>query len=120
MAKQTFTRRHILAATGAAAAVIGMPHIARAQNGGRVLVIGGGFGGATAARYIKLFDPGIEVTLIERDPAYVTCPFSNYVLGGIRTIEDITHRRDPLQQRYGVKLVHGEATAVDPMRAACG
>lgn len=113
MTKQTFSRREILAASAAAAAVVGMPSIARAQNSGRVVVIGGGFGGATAARYIKLFDPGIEVTLIERDATYITCPFSNYVLGGIREIDSITHRRDPLQQRHGVKLVRGEAAAVD-------
>jgi sulfide dehydrogenase [flavocytochrome c] flavoprotein subunit len=107
------SRRHLLAAGAASAAVFGLPSIVRAQSAGRVVVIGGGFGGATAARYIKLFSPNTEVTLIERDPSYVTCPFSNYVLGGIKQIDDITHRRDPLQQRYGVKIVRGEATAVD-------
>lgn len=114
MSKHTFSRRGLLAAGGAAAAVFGMPYLARAQAAaGRVVVIGGGFGGATAARYIKLFSPATEVTLIERDPSYVTCPFSNYVLGGFRKLDDITHRRDPLQQRYGVKILRGEAAGVD-------
>lgn len=108
-----FSRRQILAAGAASAAAFGLPHIARAQNRGRVVVIGGGFGGATAARYVRLFDPGVEVTLIERDAQYVTCPFSNYVLAGIRDIDGITHRRDPLQQRYGVRLVRGEARSID-------
>lgn len=108
--------RRSLLITGAASAVatFGLPHIANAQgSAGRVVVIGGGFGGATAARYIKLFAPETDVVLVERDASYVTCPFSNYVLAGIRDIGSITHRRDPLRQRYGVRLVRGEATAVD-------
>jgi sulfide dehydrogenase [flavocytochrome c] flavoprotein subunit len=110
----TFSRRHILAAGAASAAIFGMPHIARAQgSAGRVVVIGGGFGGATAARYIKQFSPDVDVILVDRDATYVTCPFSNYVLGGLRDINSITHRRDPLRQRYGVRLVRGEASAVD-------
>lgn len=110
----SFSRRQVLAGAAATAGSFALPHIARAQNaGGRVVVIGGGFGGATAARYIRQFDPSIEVTLVERDATYVTCPFSNYVLGGFRSIESITHRRDPLQERYGIKLVRAEATAID-------
>ncbi len=107
-----FTRRGLLGAGAAAATLFGMPNIARAA-GGRVVVVGGGFGGATAARYLKLFDPSIEVTLVERDASYVTCPFSNYVLGGIRDLNSITHSRDPLRQRWGVRMVRGEARAID-------
>ncbi|MBP7066557.1 NAD(P)/FAD-dependent oxidoreductase [Ferrovibrio sp.] len=110
-----FTRRGLLGAGAAAATLLGMPNIARAA-GGRVVIVGGGFGGATAARYLKLFDPSIEVTLVERDATYVTCPFSNYVLGGIRDLNSITHRRDPLRQRWGVRLVRGEARAIDVSR----
>ncbi len=110
-----FTRRSLLGAGAAAATLLGMPNIARAA-GGRVVIVGGGFGGATAARYLKLFDPSIEVTLVERDATYVTCPFSNYVLGGIRDLNSITHRRDPLRQRWGVRLVRGEARAIDVSR----
>ncbi|WP_341703605.1 NAD(P)/FAD-dependent oxidoreductase [Ferrovibrio sp.] len=113
MTTPTFSRRRLLVATASGAAAFALPHIARAQTRGRVAVIGGGFGGATAARYIKQFDPSVEVTLIDRDASYVTCPFSNYVLGGIRQIDDITHRRTPLQQRYGIRLVQAEAAAID-------
>lgn len=109
-----FSRRQVLTGAAAAAGSFALPHIANAQaTAGRVVVIGGGFGGATAARYVKLFSPDTDVVLVERDATYITCPFSNYVLGGFRDINSITHRRDPLRQRYGVRLVRGEASAVD-------
>jgi sulfide dehydrogenase [flavocytochrome c] flavoprotein subunit len=109
-----FSRRGVLAGIGATAGLLAAPRIVNAQAAaGRVVVIGGGFGGATAARYVKLFAPDTDVVLVERDASYVTCPFSNYVLGGIRDLNSITHRRDPLRQRYGVRLVRGEASAVD-------
>lgn len=114
MAQRSLSRRQVLAAGAVSAAAFGLPHIASAQTAaGRVVVIGGGFGGATAARYIKLFSPETDVALVERDATYITCPFSNYVLGGIRDINSITHRHDPLRQRYGVRLVRDEASAVD-------
>lgn len=113
MRQSSPSRRQVIAGI-TAGAIIGMPHIARAQAAsGRVVVIGGGFGGATAARYIKLFSPDIDVALVERDATYITCPFSNYVLGGLQDIGSITHRRDPLRQRHGVRLVRGEATGID-------
>ena len=83
---------------------------------GRVVVIGGGFGGATCAKYLRRLDAGLSVTLVERNPAYVTCPFSNLVLGGIRTFDDITHDYQALALRHGVDLVHDTATRVDPVR----
>jgi len=115
MSKQS--RRDFLQAGLAGGALLTLPGIAAAQvNRGaaaRVVVVGGGFGGATAARYLKLFDPSLDVTLIDRDAIYTTCPFSNYVLGGIRDLNSIQHRRDPLRQRWGVKLVQGNVTALD-------
>ncbi len=116
MSKQ-INRRDLLAAGMAGGAMLGLPGIAAAQinrgAAGRVVVVGGGFGGATAARYLKLFDPGLDVTLVDRDAVYTTCPFSNYVLGGIRDLGSIQHRRDPLNKRWGVRLVQGNATALD-------
>lgn len=109
------TRRSLLATGLGAAAAFAMPTIARAA-GARVVVVGGGFGGATAARYLKVFDPSLEVTLVDRDATYITCPFSNYVLGGLRDIGSITHQRDPLRQRYGVRLVRAEAKRLDTGR----
>ncbi|HHC72454.1 MAG TPA: cytochrome C [Thiotrichales bacterium] len=88
--------------------------VSRARaGGGDVVVIGGGFGGATAAKYIRLIDPSIQVTLIEPAKTYVTCPGSNWVLGGLRKIDQITMTYDGLE-RHGVKVVHDMVTHVDP------
>ena len=78
----------------------------------RVAVVGGGYGGATAAKYIRLLDPSIEVVLIEPNEAFVSCPISNMVLGGFRTMADITTRYDGLA-RHGVRVVRDTATAID-------
>jgi len=78
----------------------------------RVVVIGGGFGGATAAKYIRLWDPSIDVVLIERDAEFVSCPISNLVLAGYSSMKDITRDRSGLA-RHGVQLVRDEAVAID-------
>lgn len=81
---------------------------------GRVLVIGGGYGGATAARYLKLWGgPAVDVTLVERSAAFVSCPLSNLVLGGSRRIEDLTIGYDGLRAA-GVQVVRDEVRALDP------
>jgi len=80
----------------------------------RVIVVGGGFGGATAARYLRKFAPGIQVTLIEPRQVFVTCPGSNWVLGGERSMEFITHGYDKLRDRHGVEVVHDLVTEIDP------
>src|SRR5262245_33638846 len=85
--------------------------LARAA-GGAVVVIGAGFGGATAARYLKRLEPNLDVTLVEREERVVTCPFSNVVLGGYETLAGITHSLDGLKAA-GVKVVRGEASAID-------
>jgi sulfite dehydrogenase len=82
-------------------------------TGPRVVVVGGGFGGATAARYLRLWGPHIQVTLVERDPDFVSCPMSNLVLGGTKSLPDITLSYDTLSSRYGVNIVRGEARAID-------
>jgi len=83
---------------------------------GRVVVIGGGFGGATAAKYLRMWAPAIEVVLVERDTAFISCPFSNRVLGGSMTLQELTVGYDKLGPNRGVKVIHDEATAVDPVR----
>src|SRR3982750_2450512 len=61
------------------------------SSGARIVVVGGGYGGATAAKYLKLWGPpDLEVTLVEREDAFVSCPLSNLVIGGSRTLADIT------------------------------
>src|SRR5690606_12614354 len=81
---------------------------------GRVLVVGGGYGGATAAKYLRMWGgPGLDVTLVEREQAFVSCPLSNLVLGGSRTIEDLTTSYSGLQ-KAGITVLHDEVTAIDP------
>jgi len=83
------------------------------KSGRRVVVIGGGWGGATAARYVRMADPSIEVVLLEPNKEFVSCPFSNLVLSGLRTIESLTRSYDGLRGR-GVRIIHETATAIEP------
>lgn len=85
------------------------------SSAGRVVVVGGGFGGATAAKYIKRFNPSIDVTLVEVNKTFYTCPFSNLVLAGERKLEQIAHGYDELKEVYGVKVIHARAEDVDPV-----
>lgn len=105
----TATRRAFIA--GSVAATLAAPRLAHAAAGA-VVVIGAGFGGATAARYLKRLDPAVDVTLVEREASIVTCPFSNAVLGGYETLQGITRSLDGLKSA-GVKVVRGEASAID-------
>ncbi len=112
------TRRDFLKYTGAGALVLGANGLARAQlgpEGPHVVVIGGGFGGATVARYLRVDYPDIRVTLIETVKRFITCPFSNLVLGGLRTMDSITHGYDGLR-KIGVSVVHDTVTHIDPAR----
>ncbi len=111
-------RREFLAA-GAAMAAAGLAGCAGMPGGAskaRVVVVGGGYAGATAAKYVRLFDPSIEVVLVEPNEAFVSCPISNLVLGGFRTIGDITTPYTGLQANHGVRVVRDAATAIDAER----
>lgn len=116
----TFKRRDFLklAAAGAGAATLSACGGAGLFGGSkaRVVIVGGGFGGATTAKYLRMWDPGIEVTLIERNPTFISCPFSNLVLGGSKTMADITHGYDALRSKYGVNVMHTEVTGIDVAR----
>ncbi|MEY4753259.1 MAG: hypothetical protein RJA44_934 [Pseudomonadota bacterium] len=80
----------------------------------KVLVIGGGYGGATAAKYIRrLSDYTIDVMLIEPNRQFVSCPVSNLVIAGMKTMADITNPYDGLVSKHGVRLVHDMVTAID-------
>jgi sulfite dehydrogenase len=76
------------------------------------VVVGGGFGGATAAKYIRHWDPSIDVLLVERDRSFVSCPISNLVLAGYTNMEEISRGYDGLR-RHGVQVVQDEAVAID-------
>ena len=105
-------RRDFLKVAGAAslAGCAGIP-----PSKGRVVVIGGGFGGATAAKYIRMWDPAIEVVLVERESAFTSCPISNLVLAGYSSMQEISRGYDGLR-RHGVQVVQDEALAVDPAK----
>jgi sulfite dehydrogenase len=79
---------------------------------GRVVVVGGGFGGATAARYLKMWGGNVDVTLVERNTSFVSCPISNMVLGGHKQMADISRGYGGLKA-LGVKVVQGDVTAID-------
>ena len=94
------------------AAAVSVAGCAGASYKARVVVVGGGFGGATAAKYLRLWDPAIEVVLVERGSQFTSCPLSNLVLAGFTTMDDIRQGYDGLR-RHGVQVVHDEVTAID-------
>ena len=107
------TRRGFIQTAGAATAigVAGVPYIALGASK-KVVVVGGGTGGATAAKYLRMADPSIEVTLIEANKHYYTCYLSNEVLSGDRTMDSIKFGYDGLA-KHGVKVVHDVVTVID-------
>jgi sulfide dehydrogenase [flavocytochrome c] flavoprotein subunit len=109
-----FTRRKFIQATGGVAAVstLGFPALVGAASK-KVVIVGGGVGGATAARYIRMADDSIDVTLVEPNKEYYTCFMSNEVLSGHRTMESIKVTYDGLRG-HGVNVVHDTVTDIDP------
>ena len=97
------TRRSVVAGG------LALPFAARAAGSPRVVVIGGGFGGASAARALGRYAPGVDVTLVEANATFTACPFSNHVIAGLR---DIAAQRFGYKS-VGTKVVHAEATGVD-------
>ncbi|MCZ8314305.1 NAD(P)/FAD-dependent oxidoreductase [Phreatobacter sp.] len=106
------TRRAFSLAAASAGLTLSAPGIVRAQTTGRLVVIGGGFGGASAARYARIAFPRLEVTLIEPKATFVTCPYGNLLLAGERTLPQITHSYDGLKAR-GVRVVQDWADGID-------
>lgn len=107
-------RRSFIKLAGSASllGLAGTPWLAQAATKARVVVIGGGYGGAIAAKYLRLADAGIAVTLVEKDPAFVSCPLSNEVLAGDRSIDSLTFGFNGLEG-HGIKVVHGEVSEID-------
>jgi len=116
----TMDRRAFLKTLGAVSASF-LPAIARAkspmgQSKARIIVVGGGYGGATTAKYLKLIDPSLQVTLVHREWRYLSCPGSNEVIAELRTAGWLRRSYDTLARRHGVRLVRGDATHVDAQR----
>jgi sulfite dehydrogenase len=90
---------------------------ARTSRGAHVVVVGGGCGGATAAKYLRMWSKGaVRVTLVERSSSFVSCPLSNLVIGGARQLAEITHGYDRLRSIWGVTVLQDTVTAIDPSR----
>ena len=88
-----------------------------APSSAKVLVVGGGYGGATAAKYIRLLsDYSLDVVLVEPNPTFVSCPISNLVVGGVRQLPDITTSYDALRSRHGVTIVRDTVSSIDVAR----
>jgi sulfite dehydrogenase len=108
-----FNRREFVqwaAASGALAAVGGCA--GAGGSGPKVVVIGAGYGGATAAKYVKLYAPDFDVTVVEREANFISCPISNLVLGGNAQLKDLTFSYEGLKKR-GINVVRDSAVGVD-------
>lgn len=106
------SRRDFVKFAGAALAGLGMSFPARAAQG-RVVVVGGGYGGATAAKYLRMWSPDLRVTLVEREPAFVSCPLSNRVVVGLGDLAELTRTYDALRTRWQVDVIQDDAVAID-------
>jgi sulfide dehydrogenase [flavocytochrome c] flavoprotein chain len=107
------SRRHFLKLGAAVStALLPLPAFAQAARA-RVVVVGGGFAGATCARALRYSDPRIAVTLVEADPTFTACPFSNAVIAGLRELaaQQFTYERVAAD---GITITRGTATGVDP------
>lgn len=114
-ATRTLTRRDVARGIVASAAVVGLPCPASAQGAARIVVIGGGFGGASCARALRQFDAKLEVSLVEPNQTFTACPFSNEVIAGLRELEAQQFNYDRIAAS-GVTVIAQAATAVDPQK----
>lgn len=105
-------RRAFLTGSAVLAASFSLPVLAKAARP-RVVIVGAGYGGAACARYLKLWEPKVEVTVIEPNPRFVSCPMSNSVLGGLNRLEDISFPYDSLR-RVVDRFVADAVTGIDP------
>jgi sulfide dehydrogenase [flavocytochrome c] flavoprotein subunit len=110
------SRRRLLRVGSAAAAASTLAACAgiATQGKARIVVIGGGFGGASAAREIRRLDPAISVSLIEPNRSYITCPFSNHVLGGFRRLEELTQNYAAFEQQHRIDVFRDSVIDIDP------
>ncbi len=109
--------RALGAGAGAAVALAGCATTGEMipRSGRRVVVVGGGYGGSIAAKYIRMNDPGIEVVLIEQNRQFVSCPFSNLYIGGLlKDLSSLSFGYDKLAANHGIKMVYATVTAIDP------
>jgi NADPH-dependent 2,4-dienoyl-CoA reductase/sulfur reductase-like enzyme len=111
----TWTRRKFGCFAGAGCLAALGKRVARGQAHARVVVVGGGVGGATVARYLAASAATLDVTLVEPKERYTTCFFSNFYLAGLRSLESLSHGYERLAQQYGIKVIHDTVTTIDPV-----
>jgi sulfide dehydrogenase [flavocytochrome c] flavoprotein chain len=110
-----FSRRHFLKLLGAASAFAALPPAVRAATTPpRVVIIGGGFAGATLAKYLRLWGGNVDVTLVDPNASHTACILSNLVVTGAISMSRITLSYDSLRTKYGVRVLRDSALAVDP------
>lgn len=85
----------------------------KSTAGARVVIVGGGFGGSTCAKYLHRYDPNLDITLIEPAKRFITCPFSNAVISGLRDIDSISHDYQA-QTKRGIHVIHDRVKDIDP------
>lgn len=115
MTTRPMTRRTAVLGITAAAATSARPSVLRAQSTGRVVVVGGGFGGAACARALKRAQGDLQVILIEPNAIFTSCPFSNEVIAGLRDIEAQQFGHDRLADE-GVSLINQAVTTIEPQQ----
>jgi sulfide dehydrogenase [flavocytochrome c] flavoprotein chain len=111
----TWTRRKFGCFAGATCVAALSARAVRGQAHARVVVVGGGIGGATVARYLAASTATLDVTLVEPKERYTTCFFSNFYLAGLRSLESLSHGYERLAERYGINVLHDTVTAIDPV-----
>ena len=111
----TWTRRKFGGLAGASLVAALHARPTRSQTKARVVVIGGGIGGATVAKYLVATSTKLDVTLLEPKQKYTTCFFSNLYLAGVRSLELLTHDYQTLTKAYGINVIHDAAVAMDPI-----
>ncbi len=109
----TLNRRQFLKLAGVASALASIPRAVHAAVAPRVVVVGGGFGGATLAKYLRMWGGNIQVTLVDANPSHMSCILSNLVVTGALPMSRITLGFDSLRTNHGVTVVQGRAVAID-------
>ena len=119
MGTKVLSRREFCSAAAVGAAALAFPRPSFAQSAARIVVVGGGFGGASCARALKQIDPKLQVTLVEPNRTFTACPFSNTVIAGLRSIEAQQFSYDKIAAD-GVTVIAQAATRIDPQARTAG
>jgi sulfide dehydrogenase [flavocytochrome c] flavoprotein subunit len=118
-ALRLMTRRNVVRGIAATAASFAFPCPSHAQSAARIVVIGGGFGGAACARALRRIDGKLQVTLVEANRTFTACPFSNEVIAGLRDIEAQQFGYDRIAAE-GVSVMAQQAVKIDPQTRTVG